>query len=516
MKRLLRAGLLVYGGLNAILYAGLLPLWDGFDEPFHYGYVQTLRSTASFPVMGKTALPDEVVRSLDLVPVSYAVQRNLHRGIPFDAWFAMPEAERTEVRRQLTAIDPRAPAPGPQSFNYESHQAPLAYLALAPFDAIWPGAPLPSRILRLRLIGALAAVVALWWGAWRMAGAMGLASQIPAAALFLTFSSQMFYATVCRISNDWLTIPLWTLLLAEAVGLYLESKEASGWRFAGWLAAGLLTKAYFLCAVPLAIWLLVRRRWGVRPAAAVLLTAAPWYIRNLVLYRNFTGMQETAGGIPFGGLVAAARIPWPRAILTTAVTSLWTGNNSLFSFAAKTTAIMCALLGLAVVLYAVQAIRRRLPKPERPVLAGQVCFLAALGYSTLLTFRYTQGAGISPAPWYTQPLLVPGFVLLFIGLSRSGIAGRAVGIATIWVWTYVIAATYLAKLVPFYAGFHAGRARLADIAGWWRALLSGSYGTLKSTAMLPPAMLVVLACVVVLLAGVLAATLATEKMPSDG
>ena len=35
--------LLGYGLLNATLYTGLLPLWEGFDEPFHYGYVQHLR-----------------------------------------------------------------------------------------------------------------------------------------------------------------------------------------------------------------------------------------------------------------------------------------------------------------------------------------------------------------------------------------------------------------------------------------------------------------------------------------
>ena len=34
-RRLLLA-VLAYGALNAILYAGLLPLWDGFDEPFHH------------------------------------------------------------------------------------------------------------------------------------------------------------------------------------------------------------------------------------------------------------------------------------------------------------------------------------------------------------------------------------------------------------------------------------------------------------------------------------------------
>ena len=31
--------LIAYGVANALLYATLLPLWEGFDEPFHYSYV---------------------------------------------------------------------------------------------------------------------------------------------------------------------------------------------------------------------------------------------------------------------------------------------------------------------------------------------------------------------------------------------------------------------------------------------------------------------------------------------
>jgi hypothetical protein len=58
----LRSALLIYGGLNAVMYSGLLPLWDGFDEPCHYGYVQWLRSTGSLPYLGRTPVPEEILR----------------------------------------------------------------------------------------------------------------------------------------------------------------------------------------------------------------------------------------------------------------------------------------------------------------------------------------------------------------------------------------------------------------------------------------------------------------------
>ena len=34
--------LIAYALVNAVLYSLLLPLWEGFDEPFHFAYVQQL------------------------------------------------------------------------------------------------------------------------------------------------------------------------------------------------------------------------------------------------------------------------------------------------------------------------------------------------------------------------------------------------------------------------------------------------------------------------------------------
>ena len=59
--RNLRLAVLIFGGLNATLYAGLTPLWEGFDEPCHYAYVQLLWKTWSLPIPKHTCLPEPVV-----------------------------------------------------------------------------------------------------------------------------------------------------------------------------------------------------------------------------------------------------------------------------------------------------------------------------------------------------------------------------------------------------------------------------------------------------------------------
>ena len=68
-----------------VLYALLLPLWEGFDESFHYSYVQELSVHHRFPVLGQSALSKEIWDSLHLVPVSHVVQTALPMLTPFSA-----------------------------------------------------------------------------------------------------------------------------------------------------------------------------------------------------------------------------------------------------------------------------------------------------------------------------------------------------------------------------------------------------------------------------------------------
>jgi len=519
-NRALRFVLLFYGALSAVLYTGLLPLWDGFDEPFHYGYVRQLSRLHTLPVHGRAVLSEEIVRSLDLVPTTYVVRGNIWHGIVFDDYVRLSGDERRGLRRRLESIDPASAAVDGQFLNYEAHQAPLAYAVLAPFDVLWAGLPLPARILRLRLLGALLSVLFIWIATFRLGGLLGVSPTVPLSVTFVVFSSQMFYGSVCHIANDWLAIPLFTLVLCETVALHLSPRAWQASRLALALGAGLLTKAYFLAAVPLAMgvtvvwWVRDRRtakdhhplrRWM---ALVPLAGAAPWYMRNLALYRNLSGMQETLGGTHTAQLARAAlHVPWAAAALATARTSLWTGNNSLVALSWNTTRVMLLLLLASACTYLVRVARGRATAAERVLAVGIVCFGSALVYSAVLTFWSTNGAGFSPAPWYVQVLLAPGFCLLFIGLSCTGPVGRFLHVAIVGVWAYVIAVTYAVKLLPFYAGFTAGTAHLSDLPHWYTLLSRGSYGSLDTAALLSPRLLLPLIAAAITLAGTLAIAL---------
>ena len=501
----LRWALLAFGLVNAVLYAGLQPLWEGFDESFHYGYVQELSRQHRSPVLGRTCLSLEIWQSMGLVPVGHTVRLNVQRGIAIADYWRLTGEERGSLRRELERIDPREGGQPSHTPNYEAQQAPLAYVPLALLDAAGWRMPLLVRVLGLRLWCAVLAAILTALATLRLTRLLGLPEAFRLSTLFLVFSSQMFYATTAHVSNDWLAMPLFTFLLAQCVAVHLRpTGRRLVWLGLAWGAA-LLAKAYFLALAPLVLGVVlagvlgrrVPRRQALGFLALSLGIAALWYLRNLVVYGELSGMQETVGGTPLAGLVAAAlRLPWLKSLWTTAHMSLWTGNSSLTAFHSGTVTTMILALLAAAGLYLGDAIRRRPGAAEVVVSAGLLSFAAALAYDSVLTFWYTHGLGFGPSPSYVQLLSPPLLALLLLGLSRTGWAGRAVHLAILWLWAYAIAATYVAKLVPFYAGLTADRARLADLPGWYARLIAGG-GGLDTTALLPTAVLLTLTGAVV-------------------
>ena len=483
----MRVLLILFGALNGLLYSSLLPLWEGFDEPFHYAYVQGLSRHQRLPVLGRADLSVEVWRSLELAPASYLVARNIPGLRTFSEYFHLAVPERRALRNQLDRLDPGLAREATGRGNYEAQQAPLAYAILAIPDRLWAEVPLPWRVWRLRVLAALAAVTAVVLLTLRLASRLGLPEPLACTAAFLVLSTQLFYASVARIGNDWLAIPLGAALCLAAVGVYARPDTRTVCALAVVLAVGLLTKAYFLGLVPLAAgvvaWQCLRARLAVRPAALgvviVLVLAGPWYGRNWTLYGSLSATQQAAGGIGPGQVTPAlGHFPWLRAAYLLARDSLWTGNNSFTTFSAATIHVLLGALALGAVLW----LGSRPAPAERLLLAGSGVYLAGVLYAAVVTFVYTRG-GLATGAWYTQPVLPALWCVLLAGLARRRRAGRVVVCLVIILWTYVLSATYVAKLLPLYGGYE-GSARLGALLRWYS---TGGAGEMLATTSLAPA-----------------------------
>ena len=439
---MLRRAVLLYGLLSATLYCVLLPLWEGFDELFHYGYVQTLANDHAVPVIGETRVSLELWKSLDYAPMSPFIQDHLGRpSTNFAEYFRFSDEQRRGLRMALETIDPAlASKPSPVA-NYEAKQAPLTYALLAPVDLLVSRLPLPSRIFALRLVLSLASMTLAWAGMLRLGQRLGMTERMTCAATFVLFSCQMTYGTVCHVANDALLGPWLLFFLVAVMDAWDTPSPARTATSALLMAVGLLIKSSTIAFVPLVfVW-----RWRKAPKqlavslGILLAIAGPWYLRNVILYHNVMATPETTGVGLASLLQAGVALPWYDTIRTTLHSALWTGNTSFTSFSASTLNMALALLGLALVLYAIRYRRYgRLAAQENVLLAAILLYTGALAGITLSYFASSKGASTAPMPWYVQLILAPVFTACFLGLSKwNHRGGKWLAMANVLLWSYI-------------------------------------------------------------------------------
>ncbi len=498
-----RQVILLFAIINACLYSALLPLWEGFDEAFHYAYVETLWQTHRLPALGSAMLPQDVIRSFDLAPHSYMLQRQTSTGATYEMWSRLPQSEKERLRGELEALRPAGFSGQP---NYEAQQQPLAYLFLAAQDRAMSHLPLTTRVLVLRLFAAVSSVLLVWWGASSLFRTLGLPEAFINAALFTMFSSQMLYATTAHVANDWLAVGCSAVFLAALARFVAEPGRRSALWVAVWLALGLIAKAYFLAFALVALTataVLVRQKRvdlkTVAPAAVVaLLVAGPLYARNVVLYGNFTGTFEAWEGIGVSqALAAVPHIDWPSSISFLARGFIWTGNNSFTTFSRFTLNIVLALLfaGIGAWVY-----RRRAIRPaEQLIFAAVIVYVIALLYNNAAVFVHMKGNTPGASPWYTQVLLVPVLAIAYLGMSRAGRFGRILASCTLALWTWILIATWTIKLFPLYSGAGAAPMRMHDIVNWYAHSAAAHMHDLSLLALAPAGLLYSMALVSVAL-----------------
>ncbi len=504
MNRADRYLLLAFAFANAILYSSLLPLWEGFDEAWHYGYVQTLAGERRLPVLGQTRLSREVWSSLLAAPVSHVVAHAWPELQTFDRYFALSPADRARQRGALETIPPADRRVDSAHTNYEAQQPPLAYLMLAVPDLPLADAPLPQRALWLRLTGAVVAALITFFAAAGLFRELALPPCYRALGLFCLFACQMYWATVAHIANDALALALAIWFASAAAAFANRPRVAGALHLALATALGLLTKAYFLplllLAVCLVAWLCLRGLPGF--AAVVGLLAGPWYLRNVLLYHNLSGLLMASGATTPGRVLGSlTEVEWHRTIPYMLRATLWTGNNSFTSFSALTLNLLLALLAVGLILYAAQSWRKRPGTAEWSVLGFIAVYSAAVLLVVANDVNFLGGASAGAAPWYTEVLLPPVLAVSFLGLSRSRRAiGLPISLGILLLWTYLCAATYLVKLIPLYGGYQQGRATLPEIWHWYRSGHGNLTRMLLTISLAPPPLLYVETAAVLALA----------------
>lgn len=449
--------LLLFGIGHALLYITLLPLWEGYDEPFHYAYVQHLTAGQGWPVADVSPFSEEIYRAWALTPVSPVWERKLPELTSYSEYFALPATEQR--RRRLALGDlPAGLRQIAHGSNYEGQQPPLAYLLLAPIDRTMREMPLMSRVLVLRGCGALLAVIA-YLAAFALLGRrMAIPESYTQTMAFCFLSLQNVFGSVAHIANDWLALPLIVLLFLAADAYWASPGRRRALVLGAVLAAGLLTKSYFLIFVPAA--LLVGWRHGFWIAVVAGFLAGPWYWRNVELYGSVSGLQEAVRPVSSAAMLAMARqMDWPGSVLGMARASLWTGNNSFVSYSMATLNVYLALVAGALGLWAAKVWQRGGSSGEWIVAGGTALFTIIPVYAMVLHGALNGEVSANANSWHTAGLLPGVFLLAAAGCGAWPRIGRWLAAGICLLSFYLLTTTYFVKLFPLYSGF-------SGSAGW--------------------------------------------------
>ncbi len=467
-----------------------LPLWEGYDEWAHFAYVQLLASGGGLPVLGKTPASREVAESLALTPLPRGHHQMPIRFVTHDDWWKLPAAERDARRQRLLAL-PRQWASEPTArllTNHEAQQPPFYYALMAPMQLAARGVALPSRVLLARLWSLLLASLAI--PLVFLAGQRVFDSgAVAAGAAAVAASMPGFAMAAGRVGNDGVS----AAIFAALVWAVLSEKRPLP--VGAILGLGLLTKAYFLTAVPALFAIALtkpRRRRALAGATASLAVAAAisgwWYWRNHQLTGAWSGLQQVAAGSDLSLPSLAGQVfhtDWLRFFDVAFLTHIWSGNWSFL----QVRGWMYRVFAIVVALAAAGLARRWMSTPQaRPSIAALGAFYGffwlGLCYHelTFSVLGLSSGAG-----WYLYAVVAAEALLAAAGLCALAPAGRSglvlFGVAFLFVALDLYAVHFL--LLPYYTGLTA-HAPGGGLASFHLAQLGdGGWGQIWSRLMLP-------------------------------
>ena len=483
-----------------LFYSAMLPLWEGYDEWSHFAVVRQMVFGGHVLVSREAAIPRDVEASLQLAPVPWELRSFPAPALTQDEYWKLPAEERARRRLALRTM--------PHSWGreegtgglqaYEALQPPLYYWVMVPVLWLFREYGLLAQVLALRFFSSLIASMVVpfvflvgqeVWDDRRIALATAaIVALMPGLAL-----------DVARVGNDGLAVPLFTLLTWLAVkaarrGMDLKLAAAIGFV----LAFGLLTKAYFLTAIPAILTV----GWAARRRLADLLRTLPafgiaiafagwWYVRNMRATGTLSGLSEAVmlrHMNAFEMVRKATEINWLKAVDSIFFSHLYFGGWSSLTVRSW----MYHVLYIGILLAAI-GVFRTIRRPGIPaLLAVYLCFWIGQVYNVVLLYLSKGLAG--SMGWYMYAVVGAEVTLCVAGL-RSLLPRRAshwVPVTGAALFALLDVYTVHAVAISYYTGIirHRGNGGLEALH--WVGLRSAGIGELvdRLCGFVPPPLLV--------------------------
>jgi hypothetical protein len=443
--------------LTGIFISLTLPLGEGFDEPYHFGYIQYIAQTHRLPPGPHLHLSVELESFLQHHPMGWRLQQifpDFHTQEHYWQESASDRETDDAVIRNLRF--PGSYVEGSARFaeQYESHQAPLYYALSAPlFLRLSRSFSLVDTFLVMRIWSVIlaSAVVPLSYFLARYASASPV---VPGFVAVLVAMFPGLYPDLARISNDALMVPLAAAVLVS-LSRWLDSRTTGSAFLLGLtLVAGLSTKAFFI-PIALAVLLILIAVRQFRLAAITALTSAIscfWYIRNAWITGSATGLPETVSSQStiLSSIQSVGSIQWWDVLKLTAVSHIWMGNWSLLQYRSWMYEVVMAFFAIGVLGFVIHLARDR-----SPILLSLCLVYATFGLA--LAYYATQVVQQTGVPiiqgWYLSPMVPIEAIVFTIGtefLFRKWFRYAAAFVATCFLTLMIYGNVFIAA--PYYTG----------------------------------------------------------------
>jgi hypothetical protein len=453
-------------------YSSVLPQWEGYDEWAHFSVIRHMAVQHEALVERDAPIPRDVDASLQLAPVPWEMRYLPAPWLTQDAFWSLPpeiRARREAAFRTMPRAWSRETAGG--GFRaYEALQPPLYYWMMTPALRLLGSRSLSVQVMTLRWLSVLLASLAIPLIVFVGRLALDEYLALGCAAIVALMPGVAF--DVARVGNDGLSMVLFSLLAWLAVRM-----AARGWDL--WpamglgctLGLGLLTKAYFLTAIPAfaLLWLWELWRSAVnRPGGLFhprlgrgmtvlhgLLAAAIggaiggwWYLRNLKITGTLSGLSESVM-IGHAGPAAmwrqAISLNWAKAIDAILFSHLYFGGWSSLTVRSW----MYHLFYLVILLAAIGLAWKGRTRETGALGVLYGAFWAGQCYNVVLLYMSKGLAG--SMGWYLDAVVAAEVVLAVAGLRRILPAK-----ATVWLGAVLFALLDLYTMhfvaVPYYTG----------------------------------------------------------------